>query len=271
MPAAKPSYPALMWCIRKKMTSGSSRGEAEASCRGEEPESQFGAPPEDRTDTSEAMRMSAAGGLGWNARTGNLGTGAVVKPDPAQLAKSWADEIVIFRPLMPDDKDNWAEYAKRMGCDQECIDKGWGWLMQHPTPPSDTPAKESLDSVFGEATSWWGYSVPNLMMLKMPQAGPVSRGEDSSGFPFATKAAMRCWSLAQKLIPLYPLARPEEIMNKAIEKAGTLATELTPEDEHMLKLAIDWAQNGPARTDVRIGGLPGGPARSGTGQVRGAP
>ncbi len=75
-------------------------------------------------------------------------------------------------------------------------------------------------------------------------------------------AASKVFEKAQQLIALYPLSKPAEILGMALRKAGVLTSELTPEDDKLLKMAIDWAQNGPSRTNIRTGGAPGGPFRS---------
>jgi len=82
------------------------------------------------------------------------------------------------------------------------------------------------------------------------------------GFPFQTWSAKQVWKLAQELIPLYPLKKPAEIISLAIQRSGVLATELTPEDDQLIKMAVDYMQNGPPKTNVRTGGNSMGPSGS---------
>jgi hypothetical protein len=91
---------------------------------------------------------------------------------------------------------------------------------------------------------------------------PESTPTANPGFGFRTWSASLVFEMAQRLVGLYPQSKPEEILAMAIRKSGVTSTELTPEDDKMLKMAIDWAQNGAAKTNVRIGGTPGGPLRS---------
>lgn len=105
----------------------------------------------------------------------------------------------------------------------------------------------------------------NVKTTQAPQVGNA-RGQaqdanENPGFGFSTWSARKVFEMAQKLISLYPLLKPAELLAMAIRKSGVLTSELTPEDDRMLQMAIDWAQNGPARTNIRTGGTPGGPAR----------
>jgi hypothetical protein len=106
----------------------------------------------------------------------------------------------------------------------------------------------------------------NIKTHQAPQVGNA-RGvaqdaNENPGFGFRTWSARMVFEMAQKLIGLYPLAKPAEILAMAIRKSGVLTSELTPEDDKMLMMAIDWAQSGAPKTNVRTGGTPGGPFRS---------
>jgi hypothetical protein len=104
-----------------------------------------------------------------------------------------------------------------------------------------------------------------------PQAGEIgnARGQamdaaqdPGGGYGFYSWSANRVYDMALRLIPLYPLKSPEELIGMAIQKSGVLSSELTPEDDQLLKIAVAYAQNGPPKTNVRTGGTPGGPFRS---------
>lgn len=105
----------------------------------------------------------------------------------------------------------------------------------------------------------------NVKTTQAPQdgnaRGTAQAANENPGFGFGTWSARKVFEMAQNLIPLYPLSKPAEILAMAIRKSGVLTSELTPEDDRLLQMAIDWAQNGPARTNIRTGGTPGGPAR----------
>jgi hypothetical protein len=95
-------------------------------------------------------------------------------------------------------------------------------------------------------------------------------------FPFHTKVSRKVYEKALKLKVMYPLEGPSQILKRAIIAAGaTPLVDITPEDEMLLRMAIDFAQNGPAKSKGnKIGGTPGGPFNS-TGDdysvKRGAP
>lgn len=161
---------------------------------------------------------------------------------------------------------------------------------------TDPAAIATLKKVFGESTSWTGFWVPtqalldpntntdpkierkkskrrsesiNVMAVKTHQAPQVgnARGQaqianQDPGFPFRTSAAKQVWDTAQQLILLYPTNNAGEILSMAVRESGVLATELTPEDEQLLKMAVEYLQNGAPPSNVRTGGTPGGPFRS---------
>ena len=217
--------------------------------------------------------------------TGDIGTQKVVRPDYRVAADQWKKEEGTK------DKAAWTAYAERMGLWPEDIEKGWAYISMESAskrdaatvPPGQLPptaqsspglpvgnvisratneSSSPLKQVFGEATSWWGYSVPNLFMLNMP-----STPAPFPGFGFHTKTAEVVWDHAKKLAAANPKAKTEEIISKAIEAAKVQASEMTPEDTKMLEMAINWYISGKMwdlrpPTNVRIGGAPGGPFRS---------
>jgi len=109
-------------------------------------------------------------------------------------------------------------------------------------------------------------SGPQIKTHKAPEVGNARGQADlanqNPGFGWRTWSAKMVYEMAMRLLPLYPDKNAGEIIGMAIRKAGVLTTELTPEDDRMLKMALDWAQNGPAKTNIRTGGTPGGPFRS---------
>lgn len=110
-----------------------------------------------------------------------------------------------------------------------------------------------------EATSWWGYAVPNLQQVKMKQGG--------SGFPFGTESAKKVWEKAQKIARQDPDAKESVVLQQAMDAARVPPIDLTPEDLRILDLAIHWALSGkstetPPKSNARIGGTPGGPFNS---------
>lgn len=139
-------------------------------------------------------------------------------------------------------------------------------------------AMEVLHEIFSESAAWAYPSTPIPASIpdeltgqprKTRQLGkgqPLARQAPAT-FPFSTKEAEVVWELAAQLILLYPTEPPSEIVRLAIEKSGLTAQDLTSEDIQMLQLAVYYEQNGPAKTNVRTGGTPGGPANASAGRT----
>src|SRR4029077_1716735 len=130
---------------------------------------------------------------------------------------------------------------------------------------------EELLQILGDRGDWGGYYVPGFNQMSTPQTPRYPDGPkqalnpndypntqaQAGGFGFRTATAWKVWQRAQELIVLDPLLKPVEILGKAVQQSRVAPTELTPEDEQLLRMAIDWLQSGPAKTNVRIGGTPG--------------
>jgi len=196
-------------------------------------------------------------GFNWRSPSfpgsGDLGTGRVSRPDVKIAAKDW-------KKGGGKTQSEWEEYAKRMGVFPADIQKGWDSLsaseinvsspQTKKLPPGFKPYSGSpvgdvisrakfgeafltLRSFIGEATSWWGYSVPNFHMMKTPfNPGP--------GFGFHTKSAEEVWRLAKAVADENPKEKTTAIIGKAVDRANVLITELTPEDMKMLEMAVNW-------------------------------
>ena len=131
----------------------------------------------------------------------------------------------------------------------------------HPEDMQKQPKKKKKQ--LGETSGRLGVNIKTHQAPQIGNAkGQAQDANENPGFGFRTWSARMVFEMAQRLIGLYPLMKPEEILGMAIRKSGVLTSELTPEDDRMLKMAIDWAQNGAAKTNVRTGGAPGGPFRS---------
>jgi hypothetical protein len=276
-------------CILKKMANGMSRAEAEASC----------ARPRKNTLTPARMRdngRAVPSNMPWQSRpalgqmggagplkTGplktsmehniaqaggaTLGTNAVVRDEPIKAAAAWKKSIGPRR-VTKNDRAAWGEYAKRMNMTPEDEKTGWAAIEWAENVFS------ALRAVF-EATSWWGYSVPNIGMIKMQgTAGPASaKAPDApawgpvASWPFHTEVAGKVWDSAKKMIQKYKFAKPLEILRFAIDDSKVFSNELTPEDAKLLELAISWAQNGAPKPVAKMSGAPGGPFNSTTGST----
>ena len=245
--------------------------------------------PIGRTTSRASMReqsMAAAGGRGWRLRTGYMGSGAVVFPNTDEEAKAFLKSL--GRPLKDADREGWATYAGRLGMAPDAVERAWKAMSKPQLKPKLAELVAELKGVF-EATSWWGYSAPHIFQTGDTRQGPVQMPTPVSikvpdvkqkpvkpvaslpSFPFHTKTAGAVWAKAQKLVGTMPLANPTEILKRSIQAADiNPISDLTPEDEQLLRMAIEFAQNGPAGQPNKIGGMPGGPFRSGA-KTRGAP
>lgn len=259
----------LRACLGVKQADGSPRDSAEDDCRGQR--SRFNpAPLPPRTESIAASSV----GSGWRMSNGYMGSGAVVNPDPEPIADAFrmAGGTVT--------KTSWRVHAKEQGLSPEAADMGWQFIVNHPDSMKEA-ALRTLRTVFGEGNEgeWSGYWVNGVVS---PQASftpgsPVGKREkaqggspeDAPGFPFHTRAGEKIWSYAQELVLIHPEASIDELLRLSCEQSKVSSTELTPEDGQMLRLALDWLQNGHAKADLRTGGTPGGPFRS-TGNL-GAP
>jgi len=128
--------------------------------------------------------------------------------------------------------------------------------------PPPTPQDEATVTRGG---AFLGYPVTPQASEAPPADIPDTGSMPAPGFPFHTRSAERIWVFAQKLILTHPEAPATEIIRMAAQESRLPLTDLTPEDITLLQMAVDWAQNGPAKTSVRTGGTPGGPFRSGGG------
>lgn len=216
--------------------------------------------------TTASLAESNPFGSNWRspgANSGDLGTGAAIRPDPTLAAAAW-------KKSGGKDKAEWEEHAKRLGLFPQDIEPGWlsinGPDLNTPpkgidptkAPSSSKPTSgppigatisravsrdESLGllrAALGEAVAWWGYSVPNFHQLKMPQT------PNTGGFGFHTVAAERVWAEAKKVADKDPKETTLNIISKACEQAQVTAFELTPEDNSLLDMAINWYLSGKA-------------------------
>jgi hypothetical protein len=207
---------------------------------------------------------SSYGGMGWNATHGYLGTGAVVMPKAQDVAQDWAKTLKGRLPL-PAQKSEWDEFAKRNSLSPEDTEKGWNILTKNRAPVASVEeVVRAMKEVLGESTSWWGYSVPNISMLHMPQ-------QPAPGFGFRTGAAEKIWLKTIEMAKANPNLSPAELIGQALETDDQVSPlELTQEDYRLLEMGLHWIKSGmgdwqvPAGIPPKIGGAPGGPFRSNT-------
>ena len=108
---------------------------------------------------------------------------------------------------------------------------------------------------------WHGTYGPHPGMTGPSAFSPEPLGTEPSNFPFRTDTAEAVFHVAKNVIIEYPELGPDEVLQLALEKSNFPVEDITTEDMKLLEMAIEWLQNGPPPTDIRIGGGPGGPAR----------
>lgn len=204
--------------------------------------------------------------MSWRLRAQDVGTGAVVFPDTQ--AEAYAFSKSLGRPVVSSDRAGWDAHAERLSIPKDAAGRAWERLRAR------TEALELLSRVF-EQVSASGSWMPHPMLTKMshgapgdepnPEPTPPSAMANIAAappsFPFHTKVSRNIYQKALKLKVLYPLEGPRQILKRAIMAAGaTPLIDITPEDEKLLHMAIELAQNGPAKSSGnKIGGAPGGP------------
>lgn len=239
---------------------------------------------------------SSVVGPGLGSQGGNMGTGAVVNRDPEEVAKEWVSSIgrepsdkerdawsrhAERASLSPEDEEKgWAFLTKGIAKREELalatMHKVFGdsasWAG------TDVPLKNMLvPDELGVVRRNKSAEKPKLQTMKealgspkmhqAPQMGDAGAAAqmanggpntgEAPGFPFHTKSAEKIWTFAKLLILTHPEAPPTEIVRLAMLKARLPPSDLTPEDTLLLQLAIEWMQNGPAKTNVRSAGARG--------------
>jgi len=288
-------------CIDQYVSVGFTRDEAERMCakrpdvppplksldspppKGKAPHTKSGSLIPIGVSTSRAVSRGAGAGPTQERQAaigqavgGNLGNGVVAYPDSAKAARAF--QKGLGRPVTASDRDEWFEYARRIGLQGGAAEDFWGKVVKASQKPLRA-AVEDLNQVFGENTQWQGYSLPGIHQIKMRHGGPqmepppggtakqikdLKKGEKAKkppgetfpvalpSFPYHTKEAAAVWKAALDLVLQYPKEGPAEILKLALSKAGVAGIELTPEDEKLLQMAIGFAQNGPPEVVGKI-------------------
>lgn len=116
---------------------------------------------------------------------------------------------------------------------------------------------------FVGTSTWTGFQIPapNLLKTNPEGAKPVSRSAmaPKGGFGFHTETAQKVWEKCRRLILKHPESGPDQILALAIAALKVSPFDLTPEDERLLSMAINWEQNGPAGQKATIHGVSQGP------------
>jgi hypothetical protein len=248
------------FCRKKMIGRGLSPEGAEMTCRGQmRPKTFIG-----KIQFGEGLAGDFGSGAGSQMRIGDLGTGRVVKADAKRSGIDWAQALA--RPVTIQDREAFRQYADSITLDPDEQEEAWRAAVAF------RPGIQQED-VFATAVNpvWIGYSVPPFWgNMEMPrhvqdQLGPAS----FSGTSYKTEIAKSIWDAAQQLVLSEPTKRPEELIDMAFQKLKIDPQSIAPEDWQMLRMGLEWLQNGPAKTTDRSGGTPGGPMRVGTN--RGAP
>lgn len=159
---------------------------------------------------------------------------------PAKTAMVWA---MSSRKLS---RKGWDSFARRNKLTYSEADEGWRWLVGR--------LKGRLKEGMGPATMGATF-IPNPMSMKTPATM-------NPAFPFKTKSAYAVFDRVMDVMLSHPRAGSDELILRACDSLKMPVSDITPEDVQLLRMAIDWMQNGAPKNVVHTGGAPGGPMRA---------
>jgi len=255
-------------CVRRREALGLPRAEAERFCR----------QPTDLTPGSPQAGGSASGGAPApleacepsggtrsrserakgvrgrsEARIGQVGRGYSrwmgrdLTPgfvpgdrDAQAEARVWAREMLRVGQRPPFNREGWEEHARRMGMSPDQVETGWIYIATDFSQKAEQcdRAVASLRKALGESSTKWpakGYNMPLPGSYKVRSTGP-----GGASFPFYTKAGEKVFRAAQNIIAGDPDIGIDDVYQLALARAGVGGFELTPEDDAIMGIAIQW-------------------------------
>jgi hypothetical protein len=188
----------------------------------------------------EQLGVAIGGGSRWGGR--DLTPGFVpYGPDPRTEAHIWAKEMVRVGQRPPFQLEAWAEHARRMGLDPKQAAKGWSYIEKVFSKRYERSPAEKAREVLGEfaTNKWSGYYMqpPHEFKVRMQGSQPKS-------WPWATKEAEAVYEAAKKFIAAHPDASIEQAFEVGLAKAKVSMFELTPEDDAIMGIALQWEIQG---------------------------
>lgn len=178
------------------------------------------------------------GGMG-GAGGGGMGNGGGGAAGGGGMAA--AKEAIQVRPSRA---RVFHEMKKSMGLVEYFAPNNWG----------GTPHGTSVNP------SWGGYSIPQLGMVKMRQGGPTIGGPgfqnnvdgerdgeggrydylNSPGLGFRTEAGWRIWRAALEVMQRDARGTKQQIMMKALERAGVFRGQVDTSEMRLVEMGIEW-------------------------------
>lgn len=159
-------------------------------------------------------------------------------------AHVWANEQVATGHRPPFNREEWRVSAGRLGLTPDQEAEGWHYI-ERVWSKRWQERRDNVVAELGEAVGnllefsgqpYGGYSLPmpHELKVKVPQM------RDEPSWPWRTKSAARLWDAIQAIHRLYPEMMPDDILDRAYQKAKVSTYELTPEDDAILGIAFYW-------------------------------
>jgi len=136
--------------------------------------------------------------------------------------------------------------------------------------------------------SWGGYSFPSFGAVKMRQGGPTLGGpgfqhdgegeagggiydyKKSPGIGFRSEAGWRIWRSALEVMDRDATSTKQQILFKALDRAGIRRGEIDPAELHLVEMGIEWYLTDPGSLAAKRTGN-AGPGGTGYMNPAGAP
>lgn len=174
-------------------------------------------PPEPPPEVQDEYQTHAAGG------SRNIVPGFVLLGHVRALAHQWAMDICRGTPRR---RAEWVRFAEINSISPEEASEGWAYLAAH------------LSKYVQESTpygvAFGGQYLPTTYQPHISGPGiPTS-------WPWRTKSAERVFAVARRIVREKPEMGIPEIYDLALSHSKISALELTPEDDALMSLALEW-------------------------------
>jgi hypothetical protein len=178
----------------------------------------------------------------WPWAGTNLSPGFVpADRNPRTEADLWAREMQANGQFPVRDRSAWETHAERMGLSPDAVAEGWRYIETVFNKRRDHVVSE-LKHVFEfSGQPYGGYSMlmPHSLKTHMPL------GPNDPPWPWRTKAAELVFAEIQKIAKKQKnLSDINKIYELGCAEAGVSPFELTPEDDAIMGIAIEWLFTG---------------------------
>lgn len=144
-------------------------------------------------------------------------------------AHLWASEVATNGQVSVKNRQGWEVHADRMGFTPEQWVEGWNYIERVFNQRRDHVVAE-LEHVFEfKGQPYGGYSIhfPNL-------------DQGDASWPWRTKEAIKVYEKAVEIAAKQPNLQIEELYERALAAARVSVYELTPEDDALMNMALQW-------------------------------